>query len=211
MTSDEFFDWVHRPENRDRWFELERGKVIEMPPPGLRHGVVCGNVGRILGNHMFQRGRGYVCTNDAGVVLETDPDTVRGIDVTLYDESICFEDLTPRYTTDLPRLAVEVLSPEDRPGRTLRRVSQFLQKGIPLVWVVDPEDLDVTVYRPGREPYVLGEHDEITGEEVIPDFRCRVADVFRIPGEPLHAAEAAATWQAQSASASDSGGQGEPS
>jgi Uma2 family endonuclease len=80
MTAAGFFDWVHRPENCGRWFELERGRVIEMPPPGERHGVVCGNISRILGNHMFQLGQGYVCTNDTGVVMETDPDTVRGID-----------------------------------------------------------------------------------------------------------------------------------
>ena len=183
MTANEFFDWVHRPENRDRWFELECGKVIEMPPPGLRHGVVCGNVGWILNGFVRQRNRGYVCTNDAGVVLETDPDTVRGIDVTLYDESMPYEDLTTRYAIDLPKLAIEVLSPDDRPGRMTRRVSQFLHKGIPLVWIVDPEDRDVTVYRPGREPYVLGEQDEITGVDILPDFRCRVADLFRMPGD----------------------------
>jgi Uma2 family endonuclease len=80
-------------------------------------------------------------------------------------------------------LAVEVLSPDDRSGRMTRRVSQFLRKGIPLVWIVDPEGRDVTVHRPGREPYVLDEQDEITGEDVLPGFRCRVADLFRLPGE----------------------------
>ncbi len=183
LTAEEFFEWVHRPENRDRCFELERGKVIEMPPPGERHGYVSGNVGRILGNHTFQIGRGYVCTNDTGVIVETDPDTVRGIDVTLYDELKRYDELNPKYAMHLPKLAVEVLSPEVRPGKMTRRVSQFLRKGIPLVWIVDPEGRDVTVYRPGQEPYVLGEHDEITGEDALPDLRCRVADFFRMPGE----------------------------
>ena len=183
LTTDEFFDWVHRPENRDRWFELERGRVIEMPPPGERHGYVSGNIGRILGNYTFQRARGYVCTNDTGVILETDPDTVRGIDVTLYVESRRYDELTPKYATRLPQLAVEVLSPDDRPGKTMRRVSQFLRKGIGLVWVVDPEGRDVTVHRSGREPYVLGEQDEITGEDAVADLRCPVADFFRLPGE----------------------------
>ena len=145
MTAEEFFDWVHRPENRDRWFELERGKVIEMPPPGERHGYVSGNIGRILGNHTFRVGHGYVCTNDTGVVVESQPDTVRGIDVTLYEESCRYDDLTVAYPTHLPTLAVEVLSPHDRPGRMMRRVSQFLRKGISLVWLVDAED------REGRE------------------------------------------------------------
>jgi len=124
-----------------------------------------------------------VCTNDTGVILETDPDTVRGVDVTVYDETGPYDELTPGYVTRLPSLAVEVLSPNDRPGKTTRRVSQFLRKGIPLVWVVDAEGRDVTVHRPGREPCVLDEQDEITGENVLPDFRCRVADFFRRPGE----------------------------
>jgi Uma2 family endonuclease len=211
MTSGEFFDWVHRPENRERWFELERGKVIEMPPPGERHGYLSGNVGRILGNYAFAVGRGYVCTNDTGVIVETGPDTVRGIDVTLYDESRRYDELTPEYASHPPTLAVEVLSPHDRPGRTTRRVSQFLRKGIALVWIIDAEGRDVTVYRPGREPYVVGEQDELTGEDALPDLRCRVADFFRMPGDPLHDAEAEATWRAQSPSSSDRGGQGEPS
>jgi Uma2 family endonuclease len=182
LSADEFFDFVHRPENHDRFFELERGVIIEMPPPGELHGAVCGNVGWILGGYTRQRGRGYVCTNDTGVILETDPDTVRGIDVTLYDELLTYGELNPKYTRRLPKLAVEVLSPDDRPGKTMRRVSEFLRQGIPLVWVVDPEACDVTVHRPGKEPYVLGKDDEITGEDVLPDFRCRVADFFRLPG-----------------------------
>jgi Uma2 family endonuclease len=183
MTAEEFFDWVHRPEHRDRYFELERGNVIEMPPPGERHGYVSGNVGRILGNFTFQRRRGYVCTNDTGVILETDPDTVRGIDITLYDELRRYDELTPKYANHLPKLAVEVLSPDDRPGKLTRRVSQFLRKGIPLVWLVDPEARDVTIYRPGQEPYVLGEEDEIADDDILPGLRCPIADFFRMPGE----------------------------
>src|SRR5262245_55659708 len=119
LTADEFFDFVHRPENRDRSFELQRGVIIEMPPP--LHGFVSGNVGRILGNFTFLRRRGHVCTNDTGVIVESDPDTVRGIDVTLYDEQRPYGEPERRYTRRPPTLAVEVLSPTDRPGRTTRR------------------------------------------------------------------------------------------
>lgn len=183
MTADEFFNWVHLPQHRDRHFELERGEVIEMPPPGERHGVICGNVGWILGGFVRQRNRGYVCTNDSGVVLETDPDTVRGIDVTLYDELRRYDELTAKYSVHLPTLAVEVLSPDDRPGKMLRRVTEFLRKGIPLVWLVDPQGRDVTVYRPDREAYVVDDQGEIIGEVLLPDFRCSVAEFFRMPGE----------------------------
>jgi Uma2 family endonuclease len=183
ITADEFYLWVHLPEHRDRHFELELGEIIEMPPPGERHGVVCGNVSWLLGNFVRQRNRGYVCTNDTGVIVETDPDTVRGIDVTVYDEARRYDELTPKYATHLPKLPVEILSPDDRAGKMLRRATQFLRVGIPLVWMIDPEDREVCIYRAGREPYVLDEKSEITGEDVLPQFRCSVSEFFRMPGE----------------------------
>ena len=37
MTTEEFFDWAHLAETRDRHFELEDGKVVEMFLGGERH------------------------------------------------------------------------------------------------------------------------------------------------------------------------------
>src|SRR5262249_1828355 len=114
MTADEFCDFVHRPENDHRWFELVRGEVIELPPPTKPHGVVCVNVSMILGNYCQQRGKGYVTGNDSGVILAREPDTVRGPDVGLYEDADTFEELHPKYGEVPPRLAVEVLSPNDQ-------------------------------------------------------------------------------------------------
>jgi Uma2 family endonuclease len=50
-----------------------------------------------------------------------------------------------------------------------------------MVWLVDPEDRTVTVFRKGQEPIFLEETDELTGLDVLPDFRCSVADFFVIP------------------------------
>lgn len=182
MTAEQFYDWVHRPENYDRFFELESGEVIEMPPPGGVHGVVCGNSGRILGNFGFQRQKGFVCTNDTCVIVERDPDTVRGIDVTFYDLVLRYEEVPRKYLIRPPTVAVEVLSPDDRPGKLMRRITQFLRRGVKLVWVIDPEDRNVTVYQGGKEPYAVEEDEELTGNKVLPDFRCAVAEFFMMPG-----------------------------
>jgi Uma2 family endonuclease len=182
MTAEEFFAWVHRPENRDRFFELERGKVVEMPPPGKYHGFVCGRVSGVLTIYAAQRRRGYPCTNDSGLVVEHDPDTVRGPDVTFYEDDQTAESMDRKYAIEPPRLVVEVLSPNDQTTRVLRRLSQYLKKGVPLVWLVDPEVRSVTVYRHGKDHYVLDEGEELTGEEVLPDFRCRIAEFFAMPG-----------------------------
>jgi Uma2 family endonuclease len=181
MTAEEFFDWCQRPENEARHWELARGEVVEVPRPGERHAVVCANVTRILGNYAFARQQGIVLSNDAGVVLERDPDTVRGPDIMFFDECRDYEELSPKITEGIPQLAVEVLSPSDRPGRILGRISEFLRGGIRLVWFVEPEERTISVHRPDRSPYLLRETDELTGEDVLPDFRCPVAAIFFSP------------------------------
>jgi Uma2 family endonuclease len=183
MTAEEFCDWVHRPENADRWFELVRGKVIELPAPTKPHGVVCGNVAWLLGNYTFQQGQGYVASNDSGVILERDPDTVRGPDVAVYEDASTFAELHPKYGEVPPRLAVEVLSPNDRADRVSRKITDYLGNGVALVWLIDPEARTVTVYRPTTGPRLLEENQELTGEDVLPGFRCQVAEFFRLPGE----------------------------
>src|SRR4051794_15855278 len=98
MTAEEFFDWVHRPENAGRRYELERGRVVETSRPAPHvseeeRGFVAANVGRILGNYSHARKSGYVCGNGTGVVWERSPDEVRGPAVIYYDKRARFRDL----------------------------------------------------------------------------------------------------------------------
>jgi Uma2 family endonuclease len=183
LTAEEFFDWVNQSSNRDRHFELERGEVVEMARPGERHGFVCLNVGRILLNYTYQRRQGYACSNDTGLLLERDPDTVRGPDVVLYTHGRRYDDLQVRWSDQPPTLAVEVLSPSDSWGAMTRRITKFLQHGVRVVWLVDPEGRTVTLYRANHLPQVLEGEDELAGLEELPDFRCRVAEFFCLPGE----------------------------
>jgi Uma2 family endonuclease len=64
-----------------------------------------------------------------------------------------------------------------------RRITRFLGWGTALVWLVDPQERTVTVYRQDRAPEVREADQELTGDDVLPDFRCPVADFFYMPGE----------------------------
>jgi Uma2 family endonuclease len=52
-----------------------------------------------------------------------------------------------RILTKPPALCIEILSPEDRTSRVNVRVREYLDFGVPLVWVVDPEEKKIWVYR----------------------------------------------------------------
>jgi Uma2 family endonuclease len=182
MTAEEFYDWANRPENDGRRLELDAGEVVEMPSPGELHGFVCWLTGMLLGNYLFRRGAGYICSNDTGLIVHRRPDTVRGPDLILFLESRAAAEMNRGFCDRVPALIVEVVSPSDKEKDTNRRVRQYLARGVPLVWVVYPEHRLVHVCRPDEFHKVLDETDELTGNGVLPDFACLVRDLFTPPG-----------------------------
>jgi len=181
MTAEEFHDWCNRPENTERWWELERGEVIELLPPTRPHGVICVNVAKVLFRYLDQGGTGYLASNDSGVILSRAPDTVRGPDVAFYDDAETFEELHPKYGEAPPRLAVEVVSLSDRPGRLMDKVMDYLNSGVSMVWVVDPETLSLRVCLPNRNVVKIPHDGEFVGEEILKGFRFFVSELFRLP------------------------------
>jgi Uma2 family endonuclease len=77
-----------------------------------------------------------------------------------------------------PDLAVEVLSPGDRPGEVLAKVADWLTGGARLVWVLDPERRQVRVFRTDGSESLLGESDALDGEDVLPGFSCPLVDLL---------------------------------
>ena len=75
-------------------------------------------------------------------------------------------------------MAVEVLSPSDRPVGVADKVTEYLDAGTPLVWMVDPVRREVVVRRPGHGPVPYDIGGEILELPEWPRFRCEVAELF---------------------------------
>jgi Uma2 family endonuclease len=112
---------------------------------------------------------------ETGFVLARDPDTVRAADVAFVSrDRVPPEGVPVGFWPMAPDLAVEVVSPNDRPEDIQEKVEEYLAAGTKLVGVVYPKTQSVTVYRSLREIVVLREDDLITGDEVLPGFACPV-------------------------------------
>ena len=108
MTAD---DLAALPDDGYR-YELDRGVLVRMPPPKLRHGLVTSRFARLLGDHVDERGLGAVGT-ESGFLLARDPDRVVAPDVFfIRADRLPPDDEQDRYLP-FPDLAVEVLSPSD--------------------------------------------------------------------------------------------------
>ncbi len=77
-----------------------------------------------------------------------------------------------------PDLAVEVLSPDDRPGAVLQKVADWLSAGVRLVWVVDPVRRLARVYRHDGTQAVAPADGMLDGEDVLPGFSCALCAVL---------------------------------
>src|SRR5262245_50355518 len=95
--------------------ELVRGKVIEMSRPTMRHGEICSKVDRLVGNHVDEHQLGRVVSNDACIITERGPDTVRGADVAFYSYARVPKGPAPAtYAAIVPEAVFEVRSPNDK-------------------------------------------------------------------------------------------------
>lgn len=183
MTVDEFWEFVNRPENAERSFELRHGEVVELSRPTRLHGIVCYRIVFLLGQYAEKTGIGYVVSNDAGIVLEEEPGTVVGPDVAYFMDATTFEEIPPKWAETPPVLAVEVLAPNDKPTAVNEKVQDYIQGGVKVVWVVDYEERKVSVCRHDRTLIVLKEDAELSGDPDLPGFTCRIAEFFRLPGQ----------------------------
>lgn len=159
--------------------ELVRGSIVTMNMPAPRRGFFCSNIVRILGNFAKEHDRGRVMSNDSGVVTERGPDTVRGADVCFYSYARLPKGPLPEgYLAVVPEVIFEVRSPGDRWGEILTKVAEYLNAGVTVVGVLDPQTHTLIVYRADELPQVLTKDDELVLPELHADFRVPVSRFF---------------------------------
>lgn len=87
-------------------------------------------------------------------------------------------DLPCGFAEFAPDLVVDVLSPEERESVWLDKVSEYLQAGVRLVYVLDPERRWATTYRTWTDVPYTESDGQLEGGDVLPGFTSAPADVF---------------------------------
>ncbi len=177
MTVDDLYAM---PEDEQK-HELQAGWLVSEPLPGTRHGRVAARIVALLDHHVRPRRLGVILGNDTGFILARSPDTVRGPDVSFVSRSR-YEALTDpeKAFPGAPDLAVEVLSPTNTQASMHGKVADYLAAGTRCVWVVDPEEETIAVYRSLLSPQTLSPGETLEVEDILPGFRVDVAVVFEV-------------------------------
>jgi Uma2 family endonuclease len=78
----------------------------------------------------------------------------------------------------IPDLAVEVLSESNTPQEIERKLREYFQAGVRLVWVVDPKTQSATVYTSPSRSRKVGKEEALSGGKVLPGFLLPLKELF---------------------------------
>ena len=78
----------------------------------------------------------------------------------------------------VPDLAVEILSEGNRPAEMDRKLEDYFQAGVRLVWLIDIEKRTVTACTSRTKSTVLEATDVLTAPQILPGFELPLAELF---------------------------------
>jgi Uma2 family endonuclease len=113
--------------------------------------------------------------------LPYDPERLRAPDVAYFSPAKLQAAGDDEIFHVVPDLAVEVFSPTNRrkPGDFQQRVRDYLDAGVPLLWIIYPQARYAMVQRHDGSARMLREGEALDGEEILPGFRLELADLLR--------------------------------
>lgn len=175
VTHEEFEQFIARPENRDRLFELVQGEIVEKMPT-REHGIIAANIALELGLYLRQTGLGQIAVE----ARHRPPDSryndmLPDVSVVLGERPVEREGVA----NYLPDLCVEIKSPRDSLRGMSEKAAIYLANGAQMVWLVYPELRMVEVLT-STDRQLLTEQATVSGGELLPGFSV-VAGVFFPP------------------------------
>jgi Uma2 family endonuclease len=168
-------DFVRLPESvggRDVRYELVEGELVTVSPGMLPHNLVRDNALVTL--------MGFLQDKKLGMVISLQSFHLFGNTVRIPDLAFIRSgrDLARDAPIEgAPDLAIEVVSPSNRPREIDRRISDYFAAGCKRVWVLYPEHREVYIHGIAgvtkRKP-----EDLLEDPELLPGFSVKVASLF---------------------------------
>ena len=169
LTDEQFFQLCQH--NQDLRIErTAQGELILMPPTGWKVGSQNAKLTARLGNWTDANGTGIASDSSTGYTLPNGAN--RSPDASWISRER-LEALNPdpaRFMPIAPDFAVELRSATDGLKATQRKMQEYLDCGVRLCWLIDPQNHQVEIYRLGQNVEVLKSPSSLSGEDVLPGF-----------------------------------------
>jgi len=159
-------------------YELVNEELVDMGNSGMEHGDIGSFLGGLLAIYVRQHKLGVVC--DSSTAFKHKNGNKRSPDVSFVArDRLKGLKRPPRgFFQGSPDLVVEILSPSNTVEEIHEKIVEYFDNDTRLVWVIHPDEKYVLVYHSPEPDRFLRPHDQLEGEDVVPEFSMPVADLF---------------------------------
>jgi Uma2 family endonuclease len=170
LTDEQFYQLCQN--NRELKFErTPKGKLIIMSPVGGESGNREAELIIDLGVWNRQTRLGYTFSSSTIFKLPNGAD--RAPDAAWIRRER-WEALTPEQRRNFPPIApdfvIELRSATDDLETLRQKMQEYMDAGVQLAWLINPQQQQVEIYRPGQDVEVRNLPTELSGENVLPGF-----------------------------------------
>jgi len=175
LTDEQFYELCQN--NHELKFERNsKGGLIIMSPVGGESGNRESELIIDLGNWNRQTKLGYTFSSSTVFKLPNGAD--RSPDAAWIKRQR-WEALPPEQKRKFPPIApdfvIELRSETDSLKMLREKMQEYMEAGVQLAWLINPQQQQVEIYRPQKEIEIRNLPTELSGENVLPDFNLNLS------------------------------------
>jgi Uma2 family endonuclease len=166
--------------NDSHRYELVNHQLIDLGNFGALHGYICSTLIILLGSYIRSQKLGFLFDSSTGFKMQNG--NTRSPDLAFFAKNRLqgLTTLPTGFLEGAPDLAVEVLSPGNTVEEIDGKITEYFANGTRLMWVINPKQRYILVYRSPQEPdRLLKTADRLDGEAIIPGFSLPIAELFQ--------------------------------
>ncbi|MEL6437669.1 MAG: Uma2 family endonuclease [Cyanobacteria bacterium J06621_8] len=156
-----------------------QGQLIFMPPTGgatgnrnlkLAFQVELWNSQNNLGK-VFDSSTGFKLSNDA--VRSPDVSWIPG-----FKWNALSAEQRRKYLPIDPDFVIELMSPTDDLDELHNKMKEYIDCGVKLGWLINPNDRQVEIYRQGQDAEILENSQSLSGENIMPNLIVDLSEIL---------------------------------
>ena len=158
----------------------DRGELIVMSPTGFETGS--NNADLIVQMGIWNRRYklGVVCDSSTGFILPNG--AIRSPDVSwIAKERITkfSKEEKAKFLPLAPDFALELTSPSDKLDVTQAKMQEYVNNGVKLGWLINPQQQQVEIYRPEASKVVLNRPNVLSDDRLLPELEIELDSIWK--------------------------------
>ena len=158
--------------------ELIDGVIVRMSPTGGKDGYLESRLAIRLGGFVEDAGIGLCMIGEVGIYIRYDPDRIRAADIAFWSSAKLPDGPPLGFIEIAPDLVVEILSPTDRWPEMNEKIADYFSVGVGELWLVDPSEETVFVYRTPAQRSALRRGGTLNGAGPLNGFTLPTEELF---------------------------------